>query len=153
MPVMATKGKATTGGNVKGKAKAAPQSQADRLEERVKRVRAKAADRQAKDAADIEKLEAAAEAEKAKQAAKAEAEAAKAAEAARQAEVLAEASKGVALVVGAESAGLVNTVAAAWRLGDAIVAAKRAHAAVSPGDLDVVLGWTLLGDPALVVGP
>lgn len=120
---MATKSKATAGGNVKGRAKAAPQSQADKLEERVKRVRAKAADRQAKDAADIEKLEAAAEAEKAKQAAKAAAEAAKAAEAERLAEATGEASKGVAEVVGAEAEGLVTTVGAAWRLGEVIVSA------------------------------
>ena len=39
------------------------------------------------------------------------------------------------------------------RLGAALLAAKRALAAASPGLVDVQLGWTLLGDPALAVTP
>jgi hypothetical protein len=39
------------------------------------------------------------------------------------------------------------------RLGEAVLAAKRQLAEVQPGLVDVQLGWTLLGDPALVVGP
>lgn len=38
-------------------------------------------------------------------------------------------------------------------MGDAIVSAKRALAQVDPNATDVLLGWTLLGDPALVVEP
>ncbi len=38
-------------------------------------------------------------------------------------------------------------------LGQAIVAAKRQLAASQPGLADVLLGWTLLGDPALAVEP
>jgi hypothetical protein len=39
------------------------------------------------------------------------------------------------------------------RLGTAVLAAKRALAFERPGATSVQLGWTLLGDPALVVGP
>jgi hypothetical protein len=39
------------------------------------------------------------------------------------------------------------------RLGDAVRAAKKQLAAEHPGLADVQLGWTLLGDPTLVVGP
>jgi hypothetical protein len=36
-------------------------------------------------------------------------------------------------------------------IGDALVEAKRELAAQNPGLRDVIVGWTLLGDPALVV--
>jgi hypothetical protein len=39
------------------------------------------------------------------------------------------------------------------RMGDAIQEAKEQLAALRPGYLDVLLGWTLLGDPALVIDP
>lgn len=39
------------------------------------------------------------------------------------------------------------------RIGDAVLAAKRAVAARNPELLDVLLGWTLLGDPALSIEP
>jgi hypothetical protein len=39
------------------------------------------------------------------------------------------------------------------RLGDALVAAKAELASTDPDRLDVILGWTLLGDPTLVVAP
>ena len=39
------------------------------------------------------------------------------------------------------------------RLGTAVQLAKRALARLRPGATGVQLGWTLLGDPALVVGP
>ena len=39
------------------------------------------------------------------------------------------------------------------RLGEAVLAAKKRLAAENPGLADVQLGWTLLGDPTLVVGP
>ena len=42
-------------------------------------------------------------------------------------------------------------VAPGTRIGDAIVAAKADLDAAQPGLVDVQLGWTLLGDPALVV--
>jgi Peptidase family C25 len=38
-------------------------------------------------------------------------------------------------------------------IGDAILAAKQALAAKHPERLDALLGWTLLGDPALVIEP
>ena len=38
-------------------------------------------------------------------------------------------------------------------LGEALVAAKRALAAEHPEMMDVVVGWSILGDPALVVEP
>jgi hypothetical protein len=38
-------------------------------------------------------------------------------------------------------------------LGEAIVDAKQAYAHSNPNQLDVLLGWTLLGDPALVIQP
>jgi hypothetical protein len=37
------------------------------------------------------------------------------------------------------------------RIGDAVLDAKRAYAIIYPQQLDVILGWTQLGDPALVV--
>ncbi len=39
------------------------------------------------------------------------------------------------------------------RIGDAIVQARNSLAMEQPGYLDVILGWTLLGDPALVIQP
>ncbi len=39
------------------------------------------------------------------------------------------------------------------RLGDAITAAKQDLAETDPGRLDVILGWTLLGDPTLTIVP
>jgi hypothetical protein len=39
------------------------------------------------------------------------------------------------------------------RLGAAVLAAKRALAAERPGAADVQYGWTLLGDPALIMPP
>ena len=36
-------------------------------------------------------------------------------------------------------------------VGDAIVQAKKALAAKDPTAIDVLLGWSLLGDPYLVV--
>ncbi|MCB1057162.1 MAG: hypothetical protein KDD11_16800 [Acidobacteria bacterium] len=39
------------------------------------------------------------------------------------------------------------------RLGDALIEAKQALGADDPDRLDVLLGWTLLGDPTLVVEP
>jgi len=36
-------------------------------------------------------------------------------------------------------------------LGDAILNAKQAYALVNPSDLDVLLGWSLLGFPETVV--
>lgn len=39
------------------------------------------------------------------------------------------------------------------RLGDALIEAKQALGASEPDRLDVLLGWTLLGDPTLVVDP
>jgi hypothetical protein len=39
------------------------------------------------------------------------------------------------------------------RLGDALQAAKAELAASQPGLLDVLLGWTLMGDPTLVIEP
>lgn len=38
-------------------------------------------------------------------------------------------------------------------LGEAILRAKRRYAADKPHQLDVILGWTLLGDPTLVIEP
>jgi len=38
-------------------------------------------------------------------------------------------------------------------LGDAVIAAKRQVGASMPGSRDAILGWTLLGDPALLVAP
>ncbi|MDH3281349.1 MAG: C25 family cysteine peptidase, partial [Gammaproteobacteria bacterium] len=38
-------------------------------------------------------------------------------------------------------------------VGQAVLAAKRAFAQTRPGGLDVILGWTQLGDPALVIQP
>jgi hypothetical protein len=38
-------------------------------------------------------------------------------------------------------------------IGRAILEAKRAYAKRYPGQLDVLLGWTQLGDPALVIQP
>jgi len=38
-------------------------------------------------------------------------------------------------------------------IGDAVVAAKRAFAEVNPNDLDILLGWQILGDPTLKVNP
>ena len=38
-------------------------------------------------------------------------------------------------------------------LGEAIQEAKHAYAQTAPKQLDVLLGWTLLGDPALVIQP
>jgi hypothetical protein len=37
------------------------------------------------------------------------------------------------------------------RLGDAVTEAKQALARTNPDMTDVLLGWTLLGDPALVI--
>jgi hypothetical protein len=39
------------------------------------------------------------------------------------------------------------------RLGKAMLGAKRALARVRPHAADVQLGWTLLGDPALIISP
>jgi hypothetical protein len=39
------------------------------------------------------------------------------------------------------------------RIGDALLQAKQQVAAAHPEMADVILGWTLLGDPALVVAP
>ncbi|MFC1681759.1 C25 family cysteine peptidase [Pseudomonadota bacterium] len=36
-------------------------------------------------------------------------------------------------------------------MGDAILQAKRDYAEVNPDQFDIILGWTLLGDPALIV--
>jgi hypothetical protein len=38
-------------------------------------------------------------------------------------------------------------------IGRAVLEAKRAYAERYPGQLDVILGWTQLGDPALVIRP
>ena len=38
-------------------------------------------------------------------------------------------------------------------LGEAIIDAKQAYAQGKPNQLDVLLGWNLLGDPALVIQP
>ena len=38
-------------------------------------------------------------------------------------------------------------------MGEAIQQAKAELAASRPGAVDVLLGWTLLGDPALVIQP
>jgi hypothetical protein len=38
-------------------------------------------------------------------------------------------------------------------IGQAVQAAKSALAQTHPGLLDVQLGWSLMGDPALVVTP
>ena len=38
-------------------------------------------------------------------------------------------------------------------LGEALTDAKQALALTDPGRLDVILGWTLLGDPALMIEP
>jgi hypothetical protein len=38
-------------------------------------------------------------------------------------------------------------------IGDAMVEAKRQLAVTDPARLDVLLGWTLLGDPAMQVQP
>ena len=49
-------------------------------------------------------------------------------------------------------AGLVFArLANGERLGDAITNAKQQYAQTNPDDLDVLLGWTLLGLPELVV--
>jgi hypothetical protein len=37
------------------------------------------------------------------------------------------------------------------RLGDAVINAKQAYAQENPNDLDVLLGWTILGFPELLV--
>jgi hypothetical protein len=34
-------------------------------------------------------------------------------------------------------------------LGDAVTQAKRTYAQTNPDALDVILGWTILGDPSL----
>ena len=44
-------------------------------------------------------------------------------------------------------------VAPGMTLGDAVVQAKRSLAAEAPDLLDILYGWTLLGDPALAVEP
>jgi hypothetical protein len=36
-------------------------------------------------------------------------------------------------------------------LGEAVLQAKKNYVASAPADADVILGWTLLGDPALVL--
>jgi hypothetical protein len=38
-------------------------------------------------------------------------------------------------------------------IGDAMTLAKQEHALAAPADADVLLGWTLLGDPALALEP
>ena len=38
-------------------------------------------------------------------------------------------------------------------LGEALRDAKQDLATTHPGMVDVILGWTLLGDPALVIEP
>jgi hypothetical protein len=38
-------------------------------------------------------------------------------------------------------------------LGEAIRVAKQKYSIGKPNQLDVILGWTLLGDPALVIEP
>jgi hypothetical protein len=37
-------------------------------------------------------------------------------------------------------------------LGNAVLAAKRAYVHAHGFDADVILGWTILGDPALQIG-
>jgi len=37
------------------------------------------------------------------------------------------------------------------RLGDAVTNAKQAYAQENPNDLDVLLGWTVLGLPELII--
>ena len=44
-------------------------------------------------------------------------------------------------------------VAPGMTIGEAVVAAKQELAATDPEPADVLLGWTLLGDPAVVVEP
>ena len=39
------------------------------------------------------------------------------------------------------------------KIGDAVLAAKQELAMTDPKLVDVLLGWTLLGDPAQVVQP
>ena len=38
-------------------------------------------------------------------------------------------------------------------IGEAVIAAKKAFAQVKPGDVDILLGWQIIGDPALKVNP
>ena len=44
-----------------------------------------------------------------------------------------------------------RAVAPGVSIGKALVEAKQELASVHPEMIDVILGWTLLGDPALVV--
>ena len=38
-------------------------------------------------------------------------------------------------------------------IGEAVIEAKQAMALTNPGASDILLGWQILGDPALVVNP
>lgn len=55
----------------------------------------------------------------------------------------------------AELANLLfdDLVAPGVTLGQAIINAKQAYGALKPAQLDVLLGWNLLGDPALMIEP
>jgi DNA gyrase inhibitor GyrI len=78
---------------------------------------------------------------------------------------LASGDRGAAAVLG--SATLLDTASAerltqelaprlampGTRIGDAVLEAKRALGSVVPRPLDALLGWTLLGDPTLVIEP
>jgi hypothetical protein len=48
---------------------------------------------------------------------------------------------------------LARLIVPGTRIGDAILDAKRVFALSNPQQLDVILGWTQLGDPALIVEP
>jgi hypothetical protein len=73
--------------------------------------------------------------------------------------------RGAALVLGATTLSENESEAALGRLltpllaqpgmtvGEALQRAKSALAAATPGLLDVQLGWTLMGDPALIIEP
>lgn len=73
--------------------------------------------------------------------------------------------RGAAAVLGASTLTLASSeeklgrlvlprlVAPGTKIGDAVLAAKQELARTDPGLVDVLLGWTLLGDPAQVVQP
>lgn len=49
--------------------------------------------------------------------------------------------------------GLFREMFNGGTLGEAVLSAKRSLAETNPGALDVLMGWTLIGDPGLVISP
>ena len=79
--------------------------------------------------------------------------------------LLLEGDRGAAMVIGSTTLSYVESQTAlgnvmmplltqkGMRVGDAMMQAKQALAATNPEMLDVILGWTILGDPTVMIAP